>query len=225
MSRKYAAVLAAAGLVVTVACAQTDGGITANVESKLAADETLKAHDVDVDSRNGVVTMTGTVETAEAKDTALRLARETEGVRDVIDQIRVGEAAATAGSAADNDVDVDVDDDVERRADDATAELGRDTREAAGSVRDAGRDAANRAGDAAGRVGAIVGDAAITSAVKAKFLADTAVQGLNIDVDTKDGIVTLNGNVASRAEADRAGNLARNTEGVKSVVNNTRVGQ
>jgi osmotically-inducible protein OsmY len=164
------------------------------------------------------VTLTGTVETAAAKDTALRLARETEGVRDVIDQIRVGEAAATAGSDADNDVEVDVDDNVERRADDATAELGRDTREAAGSLREAGRDAANRAG-------AVIGDAAITSAVKAKFLADTAVQGLNIDVDTKDGIVTLNGNVASRAEADRAGNLARNTEGVKNVVNNTRVGR
>ena len=42
-------------------------------------------------------------------------------------------------------------------------------------------------------VGTAVGDAAITSAVKAKFLADTTVSGLKIDVDTKDGVVTLTG--------------------------------
>jgi osmotically-inducible protein OsmY len=223
MLKKYVAVLAAAGLAVTVACAQTDGGITANVESKFAADETVKGHDVDVDSRNGVVTLKGTVETAAAKETAIRLARETEGVRDVIDQIRVGESAATAGS--DGDSAIDVDDDVERQAGDTASDIGRESRDAAGTVRDAGRDVANRAGDVAGRAGAIVGDAAITSAVKAKFLADTTVQGLDIDVDTRDGVVTLTGTVASRAEADRAGNLARNIEGVKNVVNNTRVGR
>ena len=67
-------------------------------------------------------------------------------------------------------------------------------------------------------------DAAVTSAVKTKFLADTAVSGLKIDVDTKAGMVTLNGMVPTKAEADRAVGIARDTSGVKSVVNNLRIG-
>jgi len=213
MLQKCAAVVAAAGLVVTVACARTDAGITTNVKTKFAADETVKAYQVDVDTRNGVVTLSGAVETSTAKEQAIRIARETDGVRDVIDQIRVGEAAATFGS------------DLERRIESGAGELQQEGREAAGAVREAGRDAANWAGDAADKTGAVVADAAITSAVKAKFLADTTVKGLKIDVDTDSGTVTLNGTVSSRAEADRAMMLARDTAGVKRVVDNMRGGR
>ena len=38
-------------------------------------------------------------------------------------------------------------------------------------------------------------------------------------------MVTLNGNVASRAEADRAMTLARNTDGVKGVHDNLKIGR
>ncbi len=199
----------------TVACAQTDAGITTNVKTKLAADDTVKAYQVDVDTRNGVVTLSGDVENAAAKEQAIQIARQTDGVRDVIDQIRVGEAAATAGrdNDVDVDVDVDVDDDLEAKA-----------RAGAAEAKEEGREAAAKAGDAADRAGAAITDAAITSAVKAKFLADTSVKGLRIDVDTSNGMVTLNGNVTSKAEADRAMTLARDTDGVKSVHNNLKIG-
>jgi hyperosmotically inducible protein len=213
MLQRCAAVLAAA--IMTVACAQTDAGITTNVKTKLAADDTVKAYQVDVDTRNGVVTLSGDVETTAAKEQAIRIARGTDGVRDVIDQIRVGEAAATAGTYRDNDVDVDVDvdDDLEAKA-----------RAGAAEVKEEGREAAAKAGEVAGKAGAAVTDAAITSAVKAKFLADTTVKGLKIDVDTSAGMVTLNGTVSSRAEADRAMMLARNTDGVKGVHSNLKIG-
>ncbi len=55
-----------------------------------------------------------------------------------------------------------------------------------------------KAGDAADRAGEVTGDAAITTAVKTKFLADTHVSGLKIDVDTMNGVVTLTGNVQGR---------------------------
>jgi hyperosmotically inducible protein len=213
MLQRCAAVLAAA--IMTVACAQTDAGITTNVKTKLAADDTVKAYQVDVDTRNGVVTLSGDVETTAAKEQAIQIARGTDGVRDVIDQIRVGEAAATVGTRDnDVDVDVDVDDDLENKA-----------RAGAAEVREEGREAAAKAGEVAGRAGVAVTDAAITSAVKAKFLADTAVSGLKIDVDTSGGMVTLNGMVSSRAEADRAMTLARNTQGVKGVNDNLKVGR
>lgn len=220
MLQRCAAVLAAA--IMTVACAQTDAGITTNVKTKLAADDTVKAYQVDVDTRNGVVTLSGDVESAAAKEQALRIARQTDGVRDVVDQIHVGEAAATAGTYRDNDndVDVDVDAGVDTNIDDRAAAA---ARRGAAEAKEESREAKAKAGEAIDNAGAAFTDAAITSAVKAKLLADTTVKGLRIDVDTDNGMVTLNGNVTSRAEADRAMMLARNTEGVKGVHDNMKV--
>ena len=212
MLQRCAAVLAAA--ILTVACAQTDAGITTNVKTKLAADDTVKAYQVDVDTRNGVVTLSGTVENAAAKEQAITIARGTDGVRDVIDQIRVGEAAATGGTY-----------DLENRAERGAAELKEEGREAADKVKAEGRELKAEAGEAANKAGAVITDAAITTAVKAKFLADTTVKGLRIDVDTDNGMVTLNGTVSSRGEADRAMTLARNTDGVKGVHDNLKVGR
>jgi hyperosmotically inducible protein len=224
MLQKLAALVGAA--MITVACAQTDAGITTNVKTKFAADDTVKAYQIDVDTANGVVTLSGAVETGAAKDHAVMIARQTDGVRDVIDQLRVDATAATSGIDVDGDVDVD------SNIDDAAAREAREARERAGDAADRAGDAAERtaerAGDAAertaDRAGAIVTDAALTTSVKTKFLADDMVKGLNIDVDTDNGVVTLNGRVASQAEANRATTIARNTDGVKSVVSNLRVG-
>jgi hyperosmotically inducible protein len=182
MLQQWATFVAAAGLVFAVGCGQTDAGITTNVKTKLAADDTVRTYQVEVETRNGVVTLRGDVDTAAVKAQAVRLARETEGVRDVIDQIRVTETAATGGVLEPDD-----------------------------------------GGEAASRAGAALSDAAITSAVKAKLLADATVRGLHIDVDTRAGVVVLNGTVSSRAEADRAVMLARTTEGVDHVVDNLKV--
>jgi len=207
MLQKCATLLAAAGLVAAVGCGRTDAGITTNVKTKMAADDTVKAYQIDVDTQNGVVTLKGDVDTVAAKTMAVRIARETEGVRDVIDQIQITETAPTGGLL---------------EPDDRAEQEGRDT---AGRLEEGARDLGTRTGDAANRAGAAVSDAAITSAVKAKFLADTTVRGLKIDVDTKAGVVVLNGTVSSRAEADRAVMLARETEGVDHVVDNLKVGR
>src|SRR5262245_8477734 len=120
MLRKLAGFVAAAGMVVTVACGQTDSGITASVKSRMAADDTVKAYQVNVDTKNHVVTLTGDVETVAARERAIMIARETDGVRDVIDQLRVNEAAATSGISGDidgPDVDIAVKDDLEANVD------------------------------------------------------------------------------------------------------------
>ena len=193
MLQKCATLVAAVGLLAAVGCGQTDAGITTNVKTKMAADDTVKAYQIDVDTQNGVVTLKGDVDSVAAKSQAVEIARTTEGVRNVVDQIQVNETAPTGGLLE--------------------------------SAQQEGRELGDRAGDAANRAGAALSDAAITSAVKAKFLADTTVGGLKIDVDTRAGVVMLNGTVASRAEADRAVMLARETEGVDNVVNNLKVGR
>ena len=80
----------------TAACGQTDAGITTAVKGKLAADDQVKAYQIDVDTQRKVVTLTGTVDTAMAKSRAVEIARTTDGVTNVTDHIGVsGTADAT----------------------------------------------------------------------------------------------------------------------------------
>lgn len=64
-----------------------------------------------------------------------------------------------------------------------------------------------------------VNDANLTAKVKSQLLWNANTQGMRIDVDTDDGVVTLRGTVASAAEAELAAQIARNTSGVRSVQN------
>jgi osmotically-inducible protein OsmY len=181
-------------VLLSVGCAQSDPGITTAVKSKMAADDTVKAYRIDVDTKDRVVTLSGAVDTAAAKQRAVEIARTTDGVRDVVDQLTIAPAATpTTG----------IDDPIQREA----------------------AEAARAAKEKAGEAGDVVGDAGITSKVKTKFLADTGVSGLKIDVDTNNGIVTLTGTVPTEAEKRRAMELARQTDGVKSVVDRLKVGR
>ena len=221
MLQRFAILLSGAGLIMTVACAETDPGITTAVKTKLAADDTVKAYQIDVDTANNVVTLTGTVETAAAEEVAIAIARETDGVTDVVDRITVNAAAATSPENLKDEAR-------ERQTSGRRIREGVDaTRNAAERGAEATKgvagDAADKVGAAAERTGEVISDAAVTTAVKSKFLADTSTPGLKIDVDTKDGVVTLSGTVRTRAEADRAVSLARDTNGVKRVVNNLKV--
>ena len=66
-------------------------------------------------------------------------------------------------------------------------------------------------------------DASITAAVKMKMADDELVKARNIDVDTNEGVVTLNGSVNSKAEEQKAIDLARSVDGVKNVISNLQV--
>jgi len=90
MNKQWQALLCGSALAIfTVACAETDPGITTAVKTKFAADATVKAYQINVDTRDGVVTLSGNVENAAAKTTAVRLARETDGVTNVVDNVMV----------------------------------------------------------------------------------------------------------------------------------------
>jgi osmotically-inducible protein OsmY len=72
--------------------------------------------------------------------------------------------------------------------------------------------------------GTQVDDAAITAAVKAKLAADGDINPFNIDVDTNEGVVTLQGRVAKAEARTKAERLARETDGVRRVINLVKVG-
>ena len=65
-----------------------------------------------------------------------------------------------------------------------------------------------------------VQDADISSAIKLKFSEDGLISGSNINVDTTNGSVTLNGRVSNQEKADRALQIGRSVEGVKRVQSN-----
>jgi hyperosmotically inducible periplasmic protein len=69
--------------------ATTDLYVTSMVKSKLLANSETPAMDINVDSRDGVVTLFGMVPTAAAKAEAERVAKETGGVRSVKNQLEV----------------------------------------------------------------------------------------------------------------------------------------
>ena len=91
---------ACAVALATVGCAQTDAGITTAVKNKLIADDLVKARQINVDTADKVVTLTGDVRTEAEESRALQIARDTNGVRDVIDQINVVPEQATGFPAS-----------------------------------------------------------------------------------------------------------------------------
>ena len=83
--------------------------------------------------------------------------------------------------------------------------------------------AAERAKEQVAKTGQVLDDTAITAAVKAGILAEPGLKVLKIDVDTKDGTVTLTGSVDSPENVQRATQVANNVQGVKSVDNRLAV--
>jgi osmotically-inducible protein OsmY len=69
--------------------AMSDASLTTKIKAKMALDDTVKALDIDVDTAGTTVTLSGVVGTEAQRQKALQLARETDGVKQVIDQLKV----------------------------------------------------------------------------------------------------------------------------------------
>jgi osmotically-inducible protein OsmY len=73
------------------------------------------------------------------------------------------------------------------------------------------------------RAGDLTADAALTTAVKTRLLADKWIGATGIDVSTKNGAVTLSGTIASQQQKARATKIARETAGVRGVANRLQI--
>jgi len=76
-------------LVSTTGEVITDGWITTKVSARFVDESVLKGSRIDVDTNNHVVTLKGTVRSSTAKARAVAIARGTEGVTSVVDQLVV----------------------------------------------------------------------------------------------------------------------------------------
>ncbi len=68
-------------------------------------------------------------------------------------------------------------------------------------------------------------DDAIYDRVRQRLYNDPDVKGYNITIEVKNGVVTLNGTVASEKIRNKAEKLSRKVSGVKQVVNKLEVGE
>jgi hyperosmotically inducible periplasmic protein len=84
-------------------------------------------------------------------------------------------------------------------------------------AREAGAAIGEKVASGANQAEHALENGALTTKIKSKMALDDSVKALDINVDTADGIVTLTGTVHSQAERTRAVQLARETNGVKSV--------
>jgi hypothetical protein len=66
-------------------------------------------------------------------------------------------------------------------------------------------------------------EGSLVAKIKSKMALDDLVKARSVDVSVNDDVVTLSGNVGSRAERDRAVTLARETQGVRSVVDHLQI--
>jgi len=86
-----------------------------------------------------------------------------------------------------------------------------------------GDELKDRAARAAQRVDETLADATLTTKIKAKIALDDTVKSVDVRVHTQNGVVTLSGTVNSAATQERILQLARETAGVKSVVNEIKI--
>jgi len=84
-------------------------------------------------------------------------------------------------------------------------------------ARERGAEISERAAVAAKKIEETIGEAALTTKIKAKMALDDSVKARAIDVSTTGTTVTLAGQVRSLSERDRAVALARETSGVTHV--------
>jgi hyperosmotically inducible periplasmic protein len=76
-------------VAVATGAAVTDGWITTKLKAKFADETMLKGSDINVDTTDHVVTLSGAVPSAMAKERAVEIAGGTEGVKRVVNQLVV----------------------------------------------------------------------------------------------------------------------------------------
>ena len=181
-----------------------DGWLVMKVHSEMLDEDVLSGSDIDVDVKNGVVTLQGTVPSEAARSRALAVAKANDGVKNVVDQLKIAPAHGSNMAA---------------KADKAEDKAGRAADKAADKTARAADKAEDKAAGATKKTGRAVDDGWIKSKIYAQYMADwnTVLDDSDIDVDVNNNVVTLSGTVKSAEAKAKAVSIAKSTDGVKSV--------
>ncbi len=192
----------------------SDEWIALKVRGSLLYHRNVSLSDTDVHVADGVVTLTGSAETAAEKALAAQYASDIKGVKSVDNKITVVSRADRERADLDRER-AHARADIERDRDRARADINRDRSEI-----EADRDRAMARAEEAGRTtGEKLDDATITAKVKGSLAMNRSTSAMRTEVTTRDGVVTLRGQVKNAAEKDLAGKIVKDISGVRNVNN------
>ena len=201
----------------------------------------LKDDDIKIESKDGVVTLTGIVVNEFHKSLAQETLAGLPGVKSVDNRLELKGAPPTANSDAwlrdkvkvtllfhrsvsAGNTEVDVKDGIVTLRGNATSQAQKElTTEYARDV-DGVKDVNNemtvtKTSEKTRTVGEKIDDASITAQVKMTLLFHRSTSALNTKVETKLGVVTLSGKAKNAAEKNLVTKLVNDVTGVKSVKN------
>jgi len=188
---------AQAAATTTTAPSAQDKAISDRIAKRIAEEPGLKADAVKVKVENGVVTLSGMVANEADRGRAERLAH-VEGVSKVVNDLKTHDDAKSGVKGT------------------------------AGTVADKTKEGAEKVGEKTkeglSKTGEVITDTWITSRISSKFINEDLLHDSNIDVDTKDHVVRLNGTVLTAAGRRRAVAIAKEVEGVHRVVDKMTIG-
>jgi hyperosmotically inducible protein len=225
---------------------ETDDRIEASAKKSYVFKTYLKDDSIKTDSRNGVVTLTGSVTDASHKSLAEDTVGSLPGVKSVDNQIIVkGENPADHSDAwigmkvksallfhrnvRATKTEVNVKDGVVILSGEASSQAQKElTTEYAkdiDNVKEVRNDMTviQPAGQPAETMGEKIDDASITAQVKSSLMAHRSTSALKTKVQTMDGVVTLGGIAKNAAEKALVTKLVTDINGVSSVVNNMTI--
>jgi hyperosmotically inducible periplasmic protein len=170
-----------------------DARITTSIQSKYFMDDRIKGRHIVVTANAGVVTLTGEIADDTERAEALLLARTTEGVKRVEDNLTISIAPAPASTGA--------------TPPPATAPPTPTPPHAAAKPTETAADT----------------DAALADRIKSQLAADNQVKNAPIEVTAHSGVITLQGTVPTRAAKERALTVVKSIDGVTQVVERIHV--
>jgi osmotically-inducible protein OsmY len=246
MKAMYSVALMVAAVVllvtsVPVHASTMDDRIQASAEKSYVFKTYLKGDDIKIQSKDGVVSLTGTVSEESHKSLAQETVAGLPGVKSVDNRLEVkGEhpaeksdawistkvkttllfhrsvSAMTEVNTKDGIVTLKGDADNQAQKE-LTTEYARDV----DGVRDVKNEmtvskTSDKTRDTAGEK---IDDASITAQVKMSLLFHRSTSAVNTKVETNNGVVTLSGKAGNAAEKDLVSKLVNDVKGVKSVKN------
>jgi osmotically-inducible protein OsmY len=229
-------------LSLPVQASKTDDQIISSAKKSYVFKHNLKDDDIKIQSKDGAVTLTGSVSEESHKTLARETVAGVSGVKKVDNRLEVKGAplAATNSDAwlitkvktsllfhrsvSATSTEVDAKDGIVTLQGDAASQAQKDlTTEYAKDV-DGVKEVKNvmvvaTPSEQAQTAGDKIDDASITGLSKMTLLYHRSTSGLNTSVTTKNGVVTLTGKAKSAAEMDLATKYVNDVTGVKSVKN------
>ena len=203
-----------------------DGWLVMKIHSEFVDEDVLSGSNIDVDVKNGMVTLQGTVPSEAARARAIAAAKANDGVKGVTDQLRIAAATHNAGKM---DHAGDKAAHTADKAGDKMAKTADKAGDKMAKTADKAEDKMDKAGDksasTAKKTGRTIDDGWIKSKIYAQYLTDwnTVLDDSDIDIDVTNNMVVLNGTVKTAAAKAKAVSIAKATDGVKGVKDNLKV--